>query len=291
MKSRKERLFGWIVACTLLLAAFVSAEELKMGIIPLEAPKIMFKQFTPLADYLSKELGVTVTLVIGKDYQATMDAIGNNEVQFAYLTPTTYPKSEKQNPDAKITPLVRFQEGGKGSYRSCIIVPADSSVTEVSQLKGKTFAFGNEDSTASHLMPRSMIIAAGLDIKTDLAKYEYLGSHTNVANAVKPKTFEAGGVKDSVADQFVKEGSVKIIATSEEIPEFPICVNNKMSDDMVKKLKEALLKLKADDEASKEILTSINKKYTGCEETKSEHYDVIREMIKKLYGDDFYKKN
>lgn len=273
------------------LSTLVNAAELKMGIIPLEAPKVMYTQFTPLAEYLSKELGVEVKLVIGKDYQTIMDALGKNEVQFAYLTPTTYPKCEKQNPDAGIKPLVRFLVEGKGSYHSCIIIPSDSPISDVSQLKGKSFAFGSEDSTSSHLMPRAMMAAAGINIDKDLTEYKYLGSHTNAATAVKMKTFDAAGVKESVAEKFSQSGDAKILKTSQDIPEFPICINGKMDEAMIKKLQAAFLKLKTDNEDHKAVLTSINKKYTGCETTQSENYDVIRDMIKNLYGDDFYKRD
>jgi phosphonate transport system substrate-binding protein len=275
-----------------LLSPFAAAGDdgLKLGVIPLESPKVMYKQFAPLAQYLSKELGVKVQIVIGKDYQATMDALGSNEVHFAYLTPTTYPKCERQNPDSGIRPLVRFLKSGKGTYRSCIVVPADSDVSSVDQLKGKKFAFGSEDSTSSHLMPRSMLISNGVDIDKDLAGYEYLGTHTNVAMAVKMKKFDGGGVKESVAEAGEKAGDLKIIARSKDIPEFPICVNKHMSDEMVAKLTQAFAKLKDSDASCKTVLASINKKYTGCETAQSGDYDPVREMIASVYGDAFYGK-
>ncbi len=267
-----------------------SSGALTMGVIPLESPKVMFKQFQSLAKYLSAELGVPVKVVIGKDYQATMDAMGTKEMQFAFLTPTTYPKCAKQNPNAGVRPIVRFLKKGKGTYRSCIIVPADSAFTKIAELKGGTFAFGSKDSTSSHLMPRAMLLGEGIDIDKNLSKYEYLGSHTNVALAVKMNKHAAGAVKESVAEKFEKSGDVKILVRSKNIPEFPICVNKYMSSDMVDKITQALLKLKDSDPAAKKVLSAINKDYSGCESAKAEDYDPIREMVQNLYGDEFYKR-
>ena len=282
---------------TLMVAAsstMADEKEIKLGIIPLESARIMYYQFLPLSKYLSEELGVNVKLVVGLNYQDTMDALGKNDVQIAYLTPTTYPKCEKQNPDAGIKPIVRFQVNGKGTYRSCIIVPTDSKLDKLSDLKNKSFAFGSTNSTSSHLMPRSMLVQVGIDIDKDLSSYKFLGSHTNVAIGIKWSKYDAGGVKESVAEKYQNAGTCRIIAKSKDIPEFPICVNKYVDSETVEKLEKALLRLKAmdsDDCVDNIILQSINKKYTGCEPARSKDYDAIRGMIDDLYGDDFYKRD
>jgi phosphonate transport system substrate-binding protein len=237
---------------------------------------------------LEKELGVPVKVVVGKDYAATMADIGENRAQLAYLTPTTYPKAEKQHPSAGIRPIVKFKKSGKATYRCCVIVRSESSIPSLQALKGKTFAFGSKDSTSSHLMPRSMLIGAGVDIDTDLVAYKYTGSHTNVANAVAVGMLEAGGVKESVAEKFAKQGRVRILAKSGDIPQFPICVNKHLSQEMTAKIVDALLKLDDQTPEHKAVLTAINEKFTGSEKAESSNYDIVRDMIQKIYGDSFY---
>ena len=285
-------LAGMLLVVMGILGTGVRAQqEIVFGIIPLEDARTMYTKFKPLADYLTAQTGVTVTLRVGKDYQATMDDLGNGTAQIAYMTPTVYPKSERQNPDAQINPLARFQKSGAGKYKAYIIVPSDSPIKEVAEIKGKRFAFGSKDSTSSHLMPRAMLIAAGIDIDKDLAGYEYTGSQTNVAKAVAAKTFDAGGIHDAPADKAIAEGSsIRIIAKSDDIPEFPICVNKSLSPAMLEKVRAALFKLNDKSPESMAVMTAIDPKYTGVEEAKSVDYDVIREMVQKLYGDDFYKK-
>lgn len=292
MKTRI--LIGISLLASLLLATVPAyaedPKELNLGVTPLESAQVMYKQFAPLAKYLQKELGMPVNIVVGKNYQDAVDALGKNEVQVSYLTPTLYPKCEKMFPDAKIKPIVRFLEGGQGAFKACILVPADSDVKELAQLKGKAFGFGNKDSTSSHLMPRAMLKKAGIDPEKDCKSVEYLGSHSNVAAAVKLKKVDAGAAKDSVADKAEKAGEAKIIARSDLIPEFPICVNKNVSDELAGKIKKAILKLSDKDEEAKKILTAINAKYTGAEETADKDYDIMRSIIKDLYGDDFYKR-
>ena len=265
-----------------------ASNTLSFGVIPLESQDIMFKKFVPLAKYLEKELGMKVELVIGKDYQDTMDAIGANKVQMAYLTPTTYPKSKKQNPDSDIRSLVRFQSKGHGTYRSCIIVPIDSDTEAVADLKGKKFAFGSKNSTSSHRMPRSILAAKGIQFEDIQA--EYLGSHSNVAAAVSAEQFAGGGVKESVAEKFAANEEVRILEKSAPIPEFPICINKHVSSELETKILAAFKELNNGSDDAKTVMTAINKKYTGVEDAKDEDYDVIRTMILNLYGEAFYNK-
>ncbi len=277
------------VFATLIMTPMTKAQDiLSFGVIPLESQDIMFQKFVPLAKYLEKELGMDVKLVIGKNYQDSMDAIGANKVQIAYLTPTTYPKSKKQNPDSGIRSLVRFQSKGHGTYRSCIIVPIDGDAQAIENLKGKKFAFGSKNSTSSHLMPRSMLAAKGIQFEDIQA--EYLGSHSNVAAAVSEEQFYAGGVKESVAEKFAGNEEVRILATSDPIPEFPICINKHFNAQLEKKILAAFKKLNNGSDQAKKIMMAINKKYTGVEDAKDGDYDVIRTMIQTLYGDAFYSK-
>lgn len=288
----KKTIFG---ACALMFALSLfsaipvkAQEALNFGVIPLENQEIMFQKFIPLTKYLSQELGVEVNLVIGKNYLDTMDAIGKNKIQIAYLTPTTYPKSARLHGTAGIEPLVRFQKKGSGTYRSCIIAPIDSSIETIADLKGQKFAFGNKNSTSSHLMPRSILAGAGVQFED--IKAEYLGTHSNVAAAVSVEQFSGGGVKESVANKFAEDEEVKIIAISDPIPQFPICVNKHVTSDLKTRIIAAFDKLNDGTTNSKAVMQAINKGFTGVEKTASGDYDVIRTMIDNLYGDSFYER-
>ena len=119
-------------------------------------------------------------------------------------------------------------------------------------------------------MPKVMLIEAGVDPKKDFAEFKFLGSHTNVANAVAMKTFDGGAAMDSVAERFEKEGKVKIIARSKEMPDAPICVNKNLKPELAQRISEALMKLKADNPEGKAVLVAINEKYNRLRTGRSE---------------------
>lgn len=271
-------------------AASSQTKELRFGIFPSEGPKVMFQKYARLAEYLSKEVGLPVAIVVAKDYQTAIDQLGRGEVDFALMSSSLYPKCEKQYPSGGVKPIIRFKTGNTGLYAGYIVAGIDSGITDIAGLKGKKMAVASEDSGTSNLLQRMMLMEAGIDIKKDLAQYEYLGNQGRCVEALKNKTFEAIGVKATVAVKCEKDGIGKIIAKSRDIPTEPICINNKLDPAIAGKLKAALLELDVSSDADKAILTAIDPLYTGCEEAKSSDYDYMREVIHKLYGDDFYKK-
>jgi phosphonate transport system substrate-binding protein len=137
-------------------------------------------------------------------------------------------------------------------------------------------------------MPRSLLAAAG--VKFEDLKAEYLGSHSNVAAAVSAEQFSGGGVKESVAHKYADSEEIRIIATSDPIPQFPVCVNGSVSPAFKVKIQKAFEKLNDGSATSKTVLTAISKKFTGTEKTSSADYDVIRTMIANLYGESFYER-
>ena len=73
-------------------------------------------------------------------------------------------------------------------------------------LKGRSFAFGDLHSTSSHIVPRAMLLAEGVDVK-DLQSYNYLGHHDDVVKAVLKGDFDAGAVMESIAYKYKGQGN------------------------------------------------------------------------------------
>lgn len=80
-----------VVLIALLVLPFGAiAAELKFGVLPRLTEKEMREGFTPLADYLSKELGVKVTLVMPKDFDTWRKEAEARAYDFVYTNPYLY---------------------------------------------------------------------------------------------------------------------------------------------------------------------------------------------------------
>ncbi len=254
-----------------------SAGLLKMGIVPLQAPAVMYKKFSPLAEYLGKKLKRKIELKVAVDFQGAVNDIGQGITQFCFMTPSTYVEAHEKY---AVQVLVKALREGKPFQHSVIVARNDSAINKVEDIRGRSFAFGDPHSTSSHIVPRAMLISAGVDV-SDLSYHNYLGHHDDVAKAVLAGDFDAGGIMETTAYAF-KDKGLKLVKISEDIPEFNICVSRDLDSLVSDELKNALVGINGGDPAGSAILKSIDKSYTGFLGASDEDYQGVRTMMKKI---------
>ncbi len=156
------------------------------------ATQLSIDQKKPLRDYLAAKLGRDVDLVIPTNYNATVEALGNGSLDFAYLGGLTYVKAHALY---GVVPLV--QRSSDRQFHSLFITQTASPINAVKDLRGKKFAFGDINSTSGHLMPFYAMSQAGLDPEKELS-YRYTGNHPATAKAVEAGVVDAGAMDESV---------------------------------------------------------------------------------------------
>ncbi len=199
------------------------------------------KQYLPFLDYLEKATGLTFELRFTPQNSTIVDELCQGLVQFGAIGADTYLAAHAK---CGAVPLVRgLNAAGRAEYQSLIIVAKDSPIKSLDELAGKTFAFGSKTSTQGHLIPRIVLAENGLKL-SDLAGYEFTGSHQECANAVAAGRFDAGGMQDILGRRLVDQGFIRILHTSEFFPSSGIAANKDVPPDVVATVKKALLEFK-----------------------------------------------
>ena len=254
-----------------------AAGVLRMGVVPIEAPAIMFRNFSPLADHLSKELKRKVDLKVAVDFQSAIRDLEQGITQFCFMGPSTYISAHAKF-GAKL--MVKALNDGKPFHHSVIVTREDSGINNLEDIKGRSFAFGDINSTTSHIVPRAMLLSAGIDVK-DLLYYNYLGHHEEVIKALLAGDFDAGGVMETVALKH-KDKGIRLLKFSEDIPEFNICSGPVTDIKVVGEIRQVLLKLDTSTAEGARVLKSINESYTGFADATDDDYNNIRAMMAKI---------
>jgi phosphonate transport system substrate-binding protein len=244
-KQLKFRPAYWIflllgLIATLPVSALAgSGKPLILGIHPYLPAEEIKQRFTPLMQYLALKLDRPVQLRVSKNYETHIENMGHNQYDIAYFGPASYVElTEKYG----LYPLLaRLAIDGIPYFHGYIVTRTESSIHELSELKGKRFAFGSPHSTMSYLIPRHMMKQAGVEIE-DLAGHKFLGNHRNVALGVLLGRFDAGAVKEEVYLKF-KDKGLRQIAGSPQIPEHLFVANKKLPQDQVALLRDCLLNL------------------------------------------------
>ncbi|NOQ23654.1 MAG: phosphate/phosphite/phosphonate ABC transporter substrate-binding protein [Candidatus Aegiribacteria sp.] len=219
-------------------SASSDADVLRIGFDLRSNPQEDARQYLPFLEYLEKATGYTFELVFTPGNDRIVDDLGTGAVQFAFIGAGSYIQVHSKY---GVVPLVHgLNAQGEARYQSVIIVPPDSPIRDIEDLRGRRFAFGSVTSTQGHLIPRIILAEHGL-ILDDLAAYEYTGSHQNCANAVSAGQFDAGGMQDILGMELAADGLVHIIYTSRHYPSSGIAANIDVPAEILEKVQQALL--------------------------------------------------
>ena len=254
-----------------LLQAAVAADNapVNVGMVPdAGATQVSVTEKAPLKAYLEQKLGRPVNLIIPTSYNATVEALGNGSLDFAYLGGLTYIKAHARY---SVVPLV--QRSSDLQFRSYFITSSHSGIHSLADLKGKTFAFGDINSTSGHLMPYLEMRQAGIDPNNSL-KFRYTGSHPATAKAVESGAVDAGALDESVYTSMVSEGKldpnkVRVFYMSKPFVDYVWVARKDVDPATQEKFAQAFtdLKERQDDEVlkilrGKEFVRASNEEYT-----------------------------
>jgi phosphonate transport system substrate-binding protein len=274
----RRRFLASAVAAPLALRALRAANSVTVGMVPdAGATQVAIEQKAPFRDYLSKSVGNPVNLIIPTNYNATVEALGNSSLDFAYLGALTYVKAHDRY---GVIPLV--QRSADKSFHSLFIAPATSPVQKLSDLKGKRFAFGDINSTSGHLIPYAEMKKAGVDPDHDLA-FRYTGSHPATAKAVESGAVDGGALDETVYRAMISDGKLdaakcRIFHTSAPFVDYVWVARHDIDPPLREKFAAAFLHLReGKDDAILAILRG--KDFVRADDTE---YENIRNIARQL---------
>jgi len=274
-------LLALVLAVPLFPGSALTADKpvVRFGVIPRYNPLVMYKRYQPIMDYLSAETPYRFELKISKDYPEAVRFLQQGVTQVSSLGDVTFAEANVQY--SAIPILKPLNRDGTPFYRSAIIVRSDSKVKNLRELRGKTVAFGSPHSTSSNLIPRYLLWENGVGLR-DLKGYVNLQHHDAVAKAILKGQYDAGAVKDVVAEKYKSHG-LRILAWSAPIPSVPLVVRKDAPPGVVKALTTALLKLDRGNPKHQAIMKNWDDEFCyGFAPAAIEDYRGIFRMIREI---------
>lgn len=263
-----------VLFCSFTWAANAAPAPLILAVHPYLPVAEINTRFSPLAHYLEQETARPVVIRVGRNYAEHIHSIGSDKVDIAYMGPVPYVKVVHQYGKKPI--LARQEIGGQPYLRGVIFVRQDSPVQTLAALKGMRFAFGDPDSTMSHVVPLRMLETAGVP-EASLGHSDFLGAHKNVALAVLAGDYDAGAVKQEVFDEMSSKG-LRSLAISPPVPDHVFITSAKLSPNLQNILRNALLKLK-DSAEGKKIMAAIHPGMSALVPANDADYDTLRALM------------
>jgi len=132
------------------------ALRLNFGVYSSNKPSAMVKIFKPtlkeLESRMSEKLGreVDIRMQIAKDYEQGISHLTSGKVDFSRFGPASYLEAKATNKEIKIAAM-ESKNSSKVFY-GIIAVHNDSDIQQPSELKDRSFAFGDEGSTIGRFL-------------------------------------------------------------------------------------------------------------------------------------------
>ena len=215
-----------------------------------------------LAKDLSEVLGCDVEEIQASDYNAIIEALRTGKADMAYMGSQAIALGVQRT---NLEPIVMKAENGdrsKAVYHSLLITnSANTDINSIKDIKGKTMAFVDPDSTSGNLVPTAEIIKAFPDdhLNSDMLHtngeffeaVSYSGSHQAGLQAIIKKDVDVVPISDQImaseiANGKAKESDIKVIHESGEIPA------------------EAMVVAEQVDEPTREVLTNFLVNYQNA---------------------------
>lgn len=192
----------FLALCAASCTSADPAQPLRVSMIPATDPGKATREMQPLVDHLARSTGGEVQMTIPTNYAAVVEALVNDQVDIAHLGGFTYVQASKR---AGVKPLVQRERDRE--FHSLFVTQADSPIRSLADLKGRSFGFGDVNSTSGHLMPEYFMRRNGVDREV-IAKAIYTGGHDATLLAVANGKVDAGALDEAVFQRMTSQGKI-----------------------------------------------------------------------------------
>jgi phosphonate transport system substrate-binding protein len=216
---------------------------LRIGLLGGENESDRLGRFGAYQKLLEETFKVPVRLFPASDYAGVLQAFSAKQIEMSSLGASGYAGAWLDT-NGGIEPLVVPEESdGSVSYISVLVVRADSGITSLDQMRGRSLAWADPNSTSGYLIPRFALRQVGIDPENGkyFSRTGFAGGHEQGVVAVLQKQYDGavtwasgqgneaegysrGNLHAMVEKKMLDMKDLRIIWRSEPIPNGPTAV-------------------------------------------------------------------
>jgi phosphonate transport system substrate-binding protein len=266
--------------------------ELVYAVVPAENASGVTERMGPWMAYLSKQLGVKVTLRIASDYAAVIEGQRAGSIHIGDYGPSSYIRAHTvTNGGVEAFASMRAADGSTG-YFSVAYAKASAQGAKLEDFKGKNLCLVDPNSASGNNVPLYSMSKMGIEPDKFFAKVTNAGSHENAVMAVQQGTCDVAfnwwnTEDDSNLTRMVNKGMVKkedfkIVFRSEKIPGSPYAFLANLPADLKAAIRTAFFDSPKNDKAAFDRLS--DGKSPGFAPAQHSDYKVTEELQKFVDG-------
>jgi phosphonate transport system substrate-binding protein len=217
--------------------------QLRIGLLGGENESDRLGRFGAYRQLLEDTFKVPVRLFPASDYAGVLQAFSAAQIEMSSLGASGYAGAWLDT-NGGIEPIVVPEENdGSVAYVSVMVTRGDSGITTLEQMRGKTLAWADPNSTSGYLIPRFALRRAGINPESGpyFSRTGFAGGHEQGVVAVLQRQYDAavtwasgqgdvaqgysrGNLRAMVDKGMLNMSDLRIIWTSDPIPNGPTAV-------------------------------------------------------------------
>lgn len=166
---------------------------IRIGLLGGENESDRIGRYGAYGKLLEDTFGVPARLFPAADYAGVMQAFSAKQIELSGMGASGY-AGVWMDTNGGVEPLVVAEEkDGSISYISVMVVRADSGITNLEGLRGKSLAWADPNSTSGYLIPRFELREGGIDPEPGkfFSRTGFGGGHEQAVVAVLQKQYDA----------------------------------------------------------------------------------------------------
>ena len=251
---------------------------LRVAVAAVISPKGTVESYSALMDYLSEKTGRPVELVQRRTYLEINDLVERGEVDMAFVCTSAYVAGQSE---FGMQLLVAPQVNGETVYHSYLIVPSDSSVKDMADLKGKVFAFTDPISLTGRAYPTYLVEQLGSTPEEFFGRTFFTYSHDEAIYAVANHLADGAAVDSLVYDFAISRDpslaeKTQIIHTSPAFGIPPVVISPDVRPQVAAELQTLLLEMSSDPNGQAALKSIGIDRFVMIEDSA---YDNVRSLL------------
>jgi phosphonate transport system substrate-binding protein len=221
--------------------------EIRIGLLGGENEADRLARYGRYRDLVQSHFQVPTRIFPAGDYAGVMQGFAARQLELAGLGPLGYARIWLDT-NGNIEPLVvALESDGSDSYVAVMYVRADSGITNLEGMRGRSLAWADPNSTSGFLVPRSELREAGINIDTFFGRTGFAGGHEQGVIAVlnrqydggvtwasgigeESQGFTRGNLRAMVDKEMLRMSDIRLIWRSRPIPNGPIGVRRDLPE-------------------------------------------------------------
>ena len=254
-------------------------ETLEFAVTDVKGTEDLQQNYQPFRTALAEVLEKKIEFFPVDNYIAAAVSLQSGQLKLALTGPSEYVIMRARTNAVPIIAITR------PDYHSIIVVPANSEIKSVAQLKGKTIAMWEVGSTSGHLGPSKILLEAGLNPQSDfkISMLDKKGLQALKNSEVDALAIGATRYKDLLKSDGLSEGEFRLIATGQPLPNDLLVASSNLPTAVVETMRDRLVK-NQDKLIEALLVGKVNAKYKGAKlmPANDSDYNMIREVYKAI---------